>query len=274
MAYKRILTVQDISCIGQCSITVALPIISACGHETAILPTAVLSNHTAFSGFTFNDLSVDMPKIKEKWIENGIKFDAIYTGYLGSIPLINAVTSVIEEMSVPGTPLICDPAMADDGVLYANLDEEYAAAMTKLCAKADIVMPNITEAAIMTGLPYKEIYDETYVVELCKSLTSIGMKKIVMTGVSYDADTTGIYIYENGESEYYKHPKIGKSTPGTGDVFASVFTGAYMRGHSVFESAGIAGEFVLECIKGTIDDPSHWYGVKFEPVLGKLIQML
>ncbi|MCQ2506122.1 MAG: pyridoxamine kinase [Lachnospiraceae bacterium] len=275
MDYKKILTIQDISCLGQCSLTVAHPILSACGHETVILPSAVLSTHTGgFKGFTFRDLTDDIPLIQKHWQSEGIKFDAIYTGYLGSLKQIDYVADIYATMGKENAPVICDPAMADNGVLYSIFDTTYAKAMAKLCAKADIVLPNITEACFMTDYEYKESYDEAYVKGLCKAMEDIGIKTIVLTGVSYTPDTIGIVIYDKGEYSYYCHEKLGKGCHGTGDIYASVFTGAYMRGHSLFDSAKIAGDFVLECIKLTSKDPDHWYGAKFEPLLGDLIKTL
>ena len=162
MNNKRILTVQDISCVGQCSITVALPVISACGIETAILPSAVLSTHTGgFKGFTFRDLTDDIPEIEKHWISEGIQFDAIYTGYLGSRRQIALVGDLFESVGAPDCVRIVDPAMADHGKLYYGFDAEFAATMAGLCGKADIVLPNITEAALMTGKPFiGDGYDE------------------------------------------------------------------------------------------------------------------
>lgn len=275
MAYKRILTIQDISCMGQCSLTVALPILSACGHETVILPSAVLSTHTGgFTGFTFRDLTDDIPDIQKHWQKEGIKFDAIYTGYLGSLKQIDYVADIYASMGNENAPIICDPAMADNGSLYSIFDMEYAKAMAGLAAKADIVLPNITEACFMTGYEYKEKYDEAYVKGLCKAMEEIGIKTIVLTGVSYDEASTGIVVYDKGNYDYYRHEKLGKGCHGTGDIYASAFTGAYMAGHTLIEAAKIAGDYVLECIKLTAGDDSHWYGAKFEPVLGKLIASL
>lgn len=275
MDYKKILTIQDISCVGQCSLTVALPILSACGHETVILPSAVLSTHSVgFKDFTFRDLTDDIPAIQEHWIREGIKFDAIYTGYLGSIRQIDYVANIYATMKKEGAPVICDPAMADSGELYPIFDNEYVKAMAKLCAQADIVLPNITEACLMTGREYSESYDEQYIKDLLGALKDIGINRVILTGVSYEPDTTGIVIYDNGEYSYYRHKRFDRLCHGTGDIFASVFTGAYMRGHSLYEAAKIAGNFVLKCIKNTADDDAHWYGVKFEPVLGELIAAL
>lgn len=275
MDYKKVLTIQDISCLGQCSLTVAHPILSACGHETVILPSAVLSTHTGgFSGFTFRDLTDDIPDIQKHWQKEGIKFDAIYTGYLGSLKQIDYVADIYATMGKEGAPVICDPAMADNGALYSIFDLEYAKAMAGLCAKADIVLPNITEACFMTGFEYKEQYDEEYVLSLCKSLEAIGIKTIVLTGVSYDDQTTGIFLYDRGETSYYRHEKMGKGCHGTGDIFASAFTGAYLKGHTLYEAAKIAGDYVLECIRLTTQEPNHWYGAIFEPLLGDLIAAL
>ncbi|MCF0127796.1 MAG: pyridoxamine kinase [Pseudobutyrivibrio sp.] len=272
MDYKRILTIQDISCVGQCSLTVALPILSACGHETVILPSAVLSTHTGgFKDFTFRDLTDDMPSIQKHWQKEGIKFDAIYTGYLGSMKQIDFVSDIFDTMGKEGAPIIVDPAMADNGKLYCIFDMEYAKAMAKLCAKADIVLPNVTEAAFMTGIEYKDKYDEVYVIKLCEAMTEMGMKTIVMTGIGYEEGKTGIVVYEKGDYSYYCHEKIGGGCHGTGDIFSSAFVGAFMRGKSLTEAAGMAGDYVLECIKLTRQDESHWYGAKFEPCLKQLI---
>ena len=275
MSYNRVLTIQDISCLGQCSLTVALPILSACGQETVILPSAVLSTHTGgFSGFTFRDLTDDIPNIQSHWQKEGIKFDAIYTGYLGSLRQIGYVDDILQSMGNSNCIKAVDPAMADHGKLYSIFDMDYAKAMAKLCTKADIVLPNITEACLMSGIEYKEEYDDDYITELISALKKIGMKTIVMTGVSYSSDSTGVIICEGSEISYYKHEKLEKSSHGTGDIFASAFIGAHLSGKSLYESARIAANFVLSAMKNTVDDPSHWYGVKFEPVLKELVNSL
>lgn len=275
MDYKKILTVQDISCVGQCSLTVALPILSACGIETAILPSAVLSTHTSgFSGFTFRDLTDDMPAIKAHWQKEGILFDGIYTGYLGSIKQIEYVKDILSSMAKPNSPKIVDPAFADNGKLYPIFDNAYANAMKTLCPFADILLPNITEACFLTGVEYKEVYDEAYIKNLVVKLTEQGCPTVVLTGVSYSPEMTGVAVYENGKLDYYEHRKIEKGCHGTGDVYASAFAGALMRGKSVSQSAKIAADYTVLCIENTKDDPDHWYGVKFEPVLSELIKSL
>ena len=275
MAYKKILTIQDISCVGQCSLTVALPILSACGMETCILPSAVLSTHTAgFSGFTFRDLTDDMPAIQEHWKKENIKFKAIYTGYLGSIKQIGYVRDILKTMGTDDCVRIVDPAMADNGQLYSIFNQDYVEAMKVLCKEADILVPNITEACFLTDKEYKETYDEGYICNLVEKLNALGAKTVVLTGVSYESGKTGVVVYENGKMEYYKHDKIAKGSHGTGDIYASAFVGALMNDKSVYESAKIAADYTVKCIINTQGDADHWYGAKFETALGDLMKML
>lgn len=275
MAYKKILTIQDISCVGQCSLTVALPILSACGLETCILPSAVLSTHTAgFSGFTFRDLTDDMPAIQAHWQKEGIRFSAIYTGYLGSLKQIGYVKNILETMGTEDCIRVVDPAMADNGQLYSIFDMEYVEGMKVLCSAADILVPNITEACFLTGVEYKEVYDEAYIQTLVEKLLALGAKTVVLTGVSYAAGKTGVLVCENGKTDYYEHDKIAKGCHGTGDVYASAFVGALMNEKTVFAAAKIAADYTVKCIENTRGDADHWYGAKFETALGDLIQML
>lgn len=275
---KKILTIQDISCYGQCSLTVALPIISACGVETAILPSAVLSTHTAgFTNFTVRDLSSDMPDIRAHWVSENIKFDALYTGYLGSMEQIQYVLDIKNSCLNDDAAFIVDPAMGDNGNLYPAFDMEYALGMAKLCGNADIILPNITEACFMTGMEYKEFpYDEAYVVELIKKLAELGAKKIVLTGVGFEADKLGVAVYEGdiNNIKYYFNEKVAKSSHGTGDVYASAFTGAYVKGMDIYDAAALAADFTVDSIVKTMDDDSHWYGVKFEKALPMLVEKL
>ena len=273
MDYKRILTIQDISCVGQCSMTVALPILSACGIETAILPSAVLSTHTAgFAGFTVRDLADDMPSINEHWVKEKIKFDAVYTGYLGSKQQIDYVLNICKTTLKDDGLFIVDPALADNGKLYYGFDDEYVKENKKLIAKADYVLPNITEACFLTGIEYKEEYDREYIDNLVLALKDLGAKNVVITGVSFEKGKTGIMVYENGNYSYYEHEKLPNSCHGTGDIYSSAFVGALMNGKSAYESAKIAGDYVVDCIKETAGDKDHWYGAKFEPVLKNLIE--
>ena len=275
MAYKRILTIQDISCLGQCSLTVALPILSACGNETCIIPSAILSTHTAgFSGFTFRDLTEDIPKIEEHWKKENIKVDAVYTGYLGSTEQIDYVKGIMDTTKKENSLNIVDPAMADNGKLYPAFDDVYVDAMKSLCAKADIILPNITEACYLTGAEYKEAYDEAYITELLNKLCDMGAKTVVMTGVCFNKDKMGVAVFENRKMDYYEHERIAEGCHGTGDVYASAFCGALMQDKTLMEAAKIAADYTVLCIKKTQGDAEHWYGVKFETALPELIDML
>jgi pyridoxine kinase len=275
MSYNKILTIQDISCVGQCSLTVALPILSACGQETCILPSAVLSTHTGgFKGFTFRDLTDDLPLIQQHWQKENIKFDAIYTGYLGSTKQIDMVKDIMKNLGKTSCKNIVDPAMADNGKLYVGFNQDYVKAMKSLCGIADYVLPNITEACFLTDTEYKETYDEKYVDELLKKVSDLGAKKVIFTGVSYKTDRTGVIVYENGNKQYYEHRKISKGCHGTGDIYASAFVGALLNNKTDFEAAKIAADYTVKCIENTIDDPNHWYGAKFETAIPELIKAI
>lgn len=275
MDYKRVLTIQDISCVGQCSLTVALPILSACGVETCVLPSAVLSNHTGgFQGFTFRDLTEDMPGISRQWQENGLSFAAIYTGYLGSTRQIEYVRNIFRDNAAESCVKVVDPAMADHGKLYVGFDDAFVQAMKGLCREADYVIPNITESCLLTGLEYRTEYDRAYIDRQLAVLTAMGCKNVILTGISYTPGKTGIVVFENGEYAYYEHERLSNSCHGTGDIFASCFVGALMRGNSAYRASQIAADYALACIRQTAQMPDHWYGAAFEPVLGKLIEML
>lgn len=275
MKYNRILTIQDISCLGQCSMTVALPILSACGQETCIIPSAVLSTHTGgFSFPTIRDLSKDIPAIGAHWQKEKVDFDAIYTGYLGTTEQIRDVAAIFDTMLRPGGKIIVDPAMADHGKLYTGFDMEYARAMGELCKKADVILPNLTESCLLTGCEYRETYDESYIAQVLEKLHGMGMKQVVLTGVSYRPEETGVVLSDGTRTYYYRHSKLARSYHGTGDIYASVFVGSWIGGKSLEEAIRIAADYACECIKATIDDPNHWYGTKFESVLYKLIQVL
>lgn len=275
MSYNKILTIQDISCIGQCSLTVALPILSACGQETCILPSAVLSTHTGgFKGFTFRDLTDDLPLIQQHWLKENIKFDAVYTGYLGSTKQIDMVKDIMKTLGKPSCKNIVDPAMADNGKLYVGFNQDYVKSMKSLCEIADYVLPNITEACFLTDTEYKEKYDEKYVDELLKKVSDLGAKKVIFTGVSYKTDRTGVIVCENGNKQYYEHRKISKECHGTGDIYASAFVGALLNNKTDFEAAKIAADYTVKCIENTIDDHNHWYGAKFETAIPELINAI
>jgi len=275
---QRILTIQDISCIGKCSLTVALPIISACGIETAILPTAVLSTHTAFKGFTFRDLTDDLDSIINHWKDLKMGFDAVYTGYLGSFRQLDIVSNCFDDFKTKGNFILVDPVMADNGKLYVGFDENFAKSMAKLCAKADVIVPNLTEASFMLGTEYIAYgYDENYIKDLLKKLTALGSKIAVLTGVAFDDDTLGAYAYDSEKDEYfyYKREKLPVSFHGTGDVFASALLGALTIGKGIEDGIKIAVDFTVQAIKETMLNPEHvWYGVEFEKAIPSLIDSL
>lgn len=266
----RVLTIQDISCYGQCSLTVALPILSSMGIETAILPTAILSTHTAgFKGFTFHDMKDELPSIVSHWKKEGLSFDAVYTGYLGHERDVEEVLSLAHSSLNKG-PLIVDPAFGDNGKLYGGFDDAYVEEMKKLAAKADILLPNLTEACALLGVPYLPNPNEKEIDGLLEGLHKLGAKTIVLKGIYKTEDKIGLVVDGKGERKTYIHERLPKDSHGTGDVFASVFTGAYQRGLDAYKSAVVAADFTYACIKNTLDDPDHWYGVKFEPLLHEL----
>jgi pyridoxine kinase len=269
---SKIVSVQDISCFGQCSTTIALPVLSAYGVETAILPSAILSTHTAncFKGFTCLDLTDEMPKIVEHWKKEKITFDAIYTGYIGDARQFGLIKS-LRTMLNPGGLVIVDPAMADDGVLYPALNEDIVEGMRGLVKEADIILPNLTEAAFLLGEEYKECPDEKDINDYLKRLAAMGPKTVILTGVSYEEGRIGAVAYDSDKNsvvEYFTEKMI-KSYHGTGDIFSSVAIANIMNGKSVAEAIADACEFVVEAIKNTMTDETHNYGVKFETVLAK-----
>lgn len=274
---KKILTIQDLSCFGQCSLTVALPIISACGVECAVLPSAVLSTHTYnFSGYTFRDLTDDIPAISQHWNKEGITFDAVYTGYIGSIKQVDYIENIFKSPCAVDSFKIVDPAMGDYGKLYPGFDMDYAKKMMELCCFAHVIVPNITEACFMLGgdFEYQEEYDEVYVENIVKELYKKTGAKVVLTGVSYRPETTGVVVLDSGNITYYEHEKCERSSHGTGDIYSSAFVGALMHGLEIEDAARIAADFTLACIKNTQDMPEHWYGASFETQLPKLIEAL
>lgn len=275
---KRIVTVQDISCVGKCSLTVALPIISAMGTEAAVLPTAVLSTHTMFKGFTFCDLTDEIEPIIAHWKKENMDFDAVYTGYLGSARQIALTKDLISKFKGENTLVLVDPAMADGGLMYTGFEKSFALEMATLCSVADIIVPNLTEASFMLGEEYvAEGYDEEYIKDMLKKLTALGCKTAVITGVSFEKDKLGVMSYDSESGEYFSYfrERIPESFHGTGDVFASTFLGALMRERSIGDSLKIATDFTVECIKATLGNPQERkYGVNFEEEIPYLVSRM
>lgn len=273
---KRIMTIQDISCVGKCSLTVALPIISAAGVEAGVLPTAVLSTHTAFPKFTFCDLTDEIPKISDTLEELSIDFDAIYTGYLGSKRQLKLVEDFFDRFGKAATVVI-DPVMADNGKLYTGFTPEFARDMAHLCGKADLIIPNLTEASFMLDVPYNPGYDEEYIRKMLKDLTGLGCRCAALTGISFNAGEIGVYSYDSATDSYFSYfnERLDAAFHGTGDIYASATLGAMMRGFTTEESLAIAVDFTLMCMKKTMADKDHrFYGVNFEEAIPYYIERL
>ena len=274
---KRVLTIQDISCLGKCSITIALPVISALGSETVILPTAVLSTHTMFRNFTVKDLSDQIEPITAHWKNENVKFDAIYTGYLGTIEQIDQMKKLFSEFRSEGTLVFVDPVMADNGKLYPAFDMAYAKKNAELCGAADIIVPNITEAAFMTGMEYREEkdHDEEYIKTMLGKLAELGARINVLTGVSLEPGKTGVMGLDTKTGEYYlyQNDKVDASFHGTGDLFSSTCVGEMMRGRTWQDAMRIAAEYTARTIEVTMQNPDKpWYGVDFEATLPELMK--
>ena len=274
---KKILTLQDISCYGPCSITVALPIISAFGIETAVLPSAVLSTHTAgFSGYTFRDLTEDLPDIQKHWEKEGIYFDAIYTGYIGSIKQLDYIKDIIDSRLKPDGIVFVDPAMADYGEFYYGFDQEFADKMGELCKLGDYILPNTTEACYLLHKEWKPDFSKEEMEEIAKDLSEFTKKHVILKGDNHKEGQLGMLVSDKEDSDiqFVYNDKIDHLSHGTGDVFASAFVGSSMLGKSPTSSAKIAGEFTKKAIEKTIDDSNHNYGVKFEKVIPEIYELL
>ncbi len=270
---KRVMAINDISCFGKCSLTVALPILSSAGLEACPVPTALLSTHTGgFSDYTFKNLDDQILPICEHWKKEGISFDSIYSGYLGSYEQIEIVKRIIDDFSDSDVTVLVDPVMGDNGKLYAGFEEHFAEGMFELCKKADIIVPNITEACYMLNIKYKEEFSEDEIAEIACKFNEDGIKKAVITGIRLSQDTVSCAICENGKCTFVKNDLIGGMYHGTGDVFASALLSAIMSGNSLDIATKIAVYFVRKCIlltKSRYGD-SH-YGVDFEDLLPDFI---
>ena len=276
---KRVAAIHDISCVGKCSLTVALPIISTGGVECSVIPTAVLSTHTGgFENFTFRDLTDDILPIVNHWKSLNIKFDSIYTGYLGSIAQVEIVEKTIDELSNENTLILVDPVMADFGSLYKNFNENFPDEMLKICKKADVITPNITEACLLTKTTYiRGPYTKDYIEKLIEKLKKVCGKKIVLTGVYFDENKLGVATYDNKtqKTEYCFTEKHEGIYHGTGDIFACVLLTALLNGKDLETSAEIAQIITAESIKITKQEQTDVrYGVRFESQLPKLIELL
>lgn len=265
MKPKRILSMQDLSCVGQCSLTVALPILSHYGVETCVLPTAILSNHTQFRSWSYLDLTSEIPKIFAHWQESGILFDGFLLGYLGKSSLMDLAVECFDRFGASNSPVIIDPVFADEGKLYSGFDLDYVRSMAKLIAHANIIDPNVTEACFLTETPYKQNYDKPFVEELANKLSRLTDATVVITGVEFDGKI-GELIFGK-KPQYVMLPKLPAKYHGTGDIFSSVLAAHYLGGKSLSESCLLAGQFVADCMRATPQD--HTYGVCFETRLNQ-----
>lgn len=273
----KILTIQDISCYGQCSITVALPVISAFGIETAILPSAVLSTHTSgFTDFTVRDLTEDLPAIQKHWEKEGIYFDAIYTGFIASIEQLDYIKDIIDSRLKPDGLVFVDPAMADQGEFYNGFDQEFADRMGELCKLGDFILPNTTEACYILHRPWKEEFTNDEMVEMANELAEFTKKYVILKGDTHKENKMGMIVLDKSESslEMVYNDRVDYVSHGTGDVFASSFVGSTMVGKNPTSAAKIAGELTKKAIEETIDDPTHTYGVRFERVIKDIQELL
>lgn len=270
---KRIAVIQDLSCIGRCSLGVAMSILPAMGAETAVLPTAILSCHTAFESFTFLDFTPEAEKIMAKWQELNLGFDAIYIGYLGSLKLIRLAEKFIFNFRAEGAQVILDPAFGDHGKLYTGFDDAYVQGMKALCREADIILPNMTEACFLLDVPYGEDAEHTRMVqsrahELCKGR----LRNVLITSCSFPDGQTGLICV--GENDFaYGHERLSLACHGSGDVFASVFAGLMLICDDIRRCACAAADFTCDCIRHSMQCADHrWYGVDYEAMIPELVR--
>lgn len=276
---KRALAIHDISCFGKCSLTVALPILSAAGVETSVIPTAVLSTHTGgFTGYTFRDLTDDIPAIAKHWKSLGLTFDAIYTGYLGSFEQLAIVSQLIDDFRGPDTLVCVDPVMADNGSLYPAFGPDFPRGMERLCRKADIIVPNLTEAALLLGEEYREgPYRKEYIETTLRGLSALGPKRVVLTGVWSRSEKLGCASFDASSQEirFQEADRIEGSYHGTGDVFASALLGSLLNGFTLEQSAQTAADFTAGSIRRTYEAATDVrFGVNFEAGLPEFIRRL
>ena len=272
MSTPRIAAIHDLSCFGRCSLTIALPVLSAMGCQCCPLPTALLSAHTGFSGNTFLDLTVEMGRIADHWAAMDLQFDAIYSGFLGSADQVDTVARFFNTFKKSSTAVIVDPVMGDHGTAYRTCTPELCRGMRVLAENADVITPNLTEAALLLDHPYEEI-QRTDAYEVVRRLSLGGRRSVVLTGYSSESGQTGALCFDrdSGESKAVQTPREPQDFSGTGDLFASVLAGGVARGVPLFQAAQAAADFVRDCIARTLAEGlTEQDGVDFEPLLGQL----
>jgi pyridoxine kinase len=276
MKQKRALTVQDISCVGKCSLTVVLPVLSAAGVETSVLPTSILSTHTGgFGKPYFRDLTKDIPPVVTHWKSFGMDFDAIGTGYLGSKEQVELMLSLFDDFG--GAFKVVDPVMADHGKLYSGFSEDFPAEMAKLCEKADLILPNFTEAALLLGEPFKEgPYTKEYAEGILMRLAERFPGSVVLTGVHFDENMLGSAAFDRkrGEISFTFAPRIPGHYHGTGDLFAASLLAALLAGKTLGEASQISADFIVRSISLSDPEREEKYGVRFEAALPGLMKDL
>lgn len=273
---RQAAAVQDLSGFGRCSITVALPILSAMGVQLSCLPTAVLSTHTGgFTGYTFRDLTCDMEPFFRHWQKEGFQFDALYTGYLGSLEQLDIVQRFFDAFQTKDNITLVDPVMGDHGVLYSRFDDRMVKGIRALCARADVMVPNLTEAAFLTDTPYRpDIQKESDILEVCERLMALGAKSVVLTGVRPQKDHLGAACFDGNRLHIYAQPHVPKQYDGTGDVFASVLLGGMLQGKTLEKSMEAAADFTRICVQQSMENGTDMHhGVDFEACLPLLIGM-
>ena len=270
---NRAVLINDMSCLGRCSLTAAMPIISACGIESVPLPTGIFSAHTEFEGFVKEDLTDG--KISNHWKSLGERFDCIYSGYLASCKQAESVKRFLLDFKKSDTLYIADPVMGDNGVFYKGIDDSFISEMRFLCSLADIIVPNVTEACMLTGMEITENYDVSFIKELLISLRNLTAARIVVTGVDFDDGQIGCAVYDSlmGRANMFFTPKSEGRFPGTGDVFASALTAAVINGKDFFDAVQIAMSFTCKCVETTLEtDTDRKYGLCFESEIKNLIK--
>ena len=272
MSTPRIAAIHDLSCFGRCSLTIALPVLSAMGCQCCPLPTALLSAHTGFPGNTFLDLAAEMGRIAEHWAAMDLQFDAIYSGFLGSADQVDTVARFFDTFKKSDTAVIVDPVMGDHGTAYRTCTPELCRGMRVLAENSDVITPNLTEAALLLDRPYEEIrQSDAY--EVVRRLSLGGRRSVVLTGYSSESGQTGALCFDrdSGESKAVQTPREPQDFSGTGDLFASLLAGGVARGVPLFQAAQAAADFVRDCIARTLAEGlTEQDGVDFEPLLGQL----
>lgn len=269
---KRIASIQDFSCIGSCSQTIALPVLSAMGVECAALPTALLSAHTAFDGFVSLDLTPHLPAIMAHWRAMHLRFDAVYTGYLASAEQVGLVGALLDGMDERPALTLIDPVMGDNGALYAGFSDSFPQAMRALCGRADVLTPNVTEACLLTGTAYSPVQDAAQTRRMLERLLELGCRAAVLTGLRVDGDMAVAALQRDGTGTLVRTSYIPEVFHGTGDLFASTCAGALVQGAPLERAVRLAADYVALTLRRTVQAPDRrWYGVNFQETLPELM---